>query len=150
QSVTITAAAGTQSGFQLAFAVSNHSPLHTLLLLAGGQVPWLRVLLIVTINGQPNVLMDGMVTHQEVSGSNDPGVSTLTWGGKDLSIAMDQEEFSGLPYPAMPVEARVALIVAKYAIFGMIPLVIPAIFSDLPIPIDRIPVQQGTDLQYVA
>jgi hypothetical protein len=149
QSVTVTSAAGAQSGFQLTFAVSNHSPLHTLLLLAGGQVPWLRVLLVVTLNGQPNVLMDGLVTHQEVSGSNDPGVSTLTVSGKDLSIAMDQEEFSGLPFPAMPAEARVALIVAKYAIFGMIPLVVPSIFSDLPIPVDRIPVQQGTDLQYI-
>ena len=34
-------------------------------------------------------------------------------------------DFSGIPYPAMPPEARVALIIAKYAMFGMIPLVIP-------------------------
>lgn len=149
QGVTVTSAAGSQSGFQLTFAVNPHSPLHTLLLLAGGQVPWLRVMLVVTINGQPSVLMDGLVTHQEVTGSNDPGASTLTVSGKDLSIAMDQQEFSGLPYPAMPAEARVALMIAKYAIFGMIPVVIPALFSDLPIPTDRIPVQQGTDLQYI-
>jgi len=150
QSVSVTSATGTASGFQLTFAVSSHSPLHTLLLLAGGRVPWLRVLLVVTINGQPQVLMDGLVTHQEVAGSNDPGVSTLTVTGKDLSVAMDQIEMSGLPFPAMPVEARIALIIAKYAIFGMIPLVIPAIFSDLPLPIDRIPSQQGTDLQYIS
>lgn len=149
QSITVTSAAGSASGFQLAFAVSNHSPLHTLLVLAGGQVPWLRVLLVLTINGRPDVLMDGMVTHQELAGSNEPGQSTLTVSGKDLSVAMDQQEFSGLPYPAMPAEARVALMIAKYAVFGMIPLVIPAVFSDLPIPVERIPVQQGTDLQYI-
>jgi hypothetical protein len=150
QSVTVTSAAGTASGFQISFMISSHSPLHTLLLLAGGQVPWLRVMLIVTINGQANVLMDGMVTHQEVTGSNDPGQSTLTVSGKDISVAMDQQEFSGLPFPAMPAEARVALMIAKYAIFGMIPIVIPSIFTDLPIPVDRIPVQQGTDLQYIS
>ena len=56
------------------------------------------------------------------------------------------QDFSGLPFPAMPVEARVALLCAKYAPFGIIPLVIPSLFPDVPIPIDRIPAQQGTDL----
>jgi hypothetical protein len=149
QSVTVTTAAGAASGFQLTFAVSSHSPLQTLLVLAGGRIPWMRVLLVVTINGQPQVLSDGLVTNQEVSASNDPGASTLTVTGKDLTTAMDQIEMSGLPFPAMPAEARIALIIAKYAMFGMIPLVIPAFFSDLPLPIDRIPTQQGTDLQYV-
>ena len=42
----------------------------------------------------------------------------------------------GLPYPAMPLlEARFALICAKYAAFGIIPLPIPAFFPDVPIPI---------------
>jgi hypothetical protein len=49
----------------------------------------------------------------------------------------------------MPAEARVALIIAKYAVFGMIPLVIPSPFIDLPIPVERIPIHQGTDLSYV-
>ncbi len=40
---------------------------------------------------------------------------------------MDLQDFSGLPYPAMPVEARVALILAKYAMFGMIPLIVPTL-----------------------
>jgi hypothetical protein len=49
----------------------------------------------------------------------------------------------------MPPEARVALIVAKYAMFGLIPLVIPSLFTDVPLPTDRIPAHQGTDLNYV-
>jgi hypothetical protein len=49
----------------------------------------------------------------------------------------------------MPIEARVALICAKYAMFGIIPLPVPVLFPDVPIPIDRIPAQQGTDLEYV-
>jgi hypothetical protein len=64
--------------------------------------------------------------------------------GQDLTAVMDQIDFSGFPYPAMPAEARVALIVAKYAVFGMIPLVIPSILID-----ERIPTHQGTDLAYL-
>jgi hypothetical protein len=59
------------------------------------------------------------------------------------------QEFTGIPYPAMPAEARVALIVAKYAIYGMVPLVIPSLLPDVPNPLERIPIHQGTDLAYV-
>lgn len=149
QSVQVTSAAGSRSGFQLAFSLQNNSPLHTLLVLAGGQVPWLRVMIVVTINSMPTVMMDGLITKQEVSGSNEPGQSTLTITGEDLSVAMDQQEFNGIPYPAMPAVARVALIIAKYALFGMIPLVIPQIFTDVPIPVDKIPTHEGTDLSYI-
>jgi hypothetical protein len=62
---------------------------------------------------------------------------------------MALQDFSGIPYPAMPPEARVALIIAKYAVFGIIPLVIPSLFPDLPIPVERIPVQEGNDLDYI-
>jgi hypothetical protein len=58
-------------------------------------------------------------------------------------------DFTGIPYPAMPAEARVALIIAKYAVFGMIPMVIPSVFMDVPIPTERIPTHQGKDLEYI-
>ncbi len=149
QSFEVTSAAGTRSGFQLKFAVSNRSPLHTLLVLAGGQVPWLRVLIVVTLNSLPLVMMDGLITQQQISGSNEPGMSVLTVTGEDLSVAMDQQEFNGLPYPAMPAEARVALVLAKYVMFGLVPLVVPQLFSDVPIPVDKIPLHDGTDLAYI-
>lgn len=149
QSFEVTSAAGSRSGFQLKFTVNNRSPLHTLLLLAGGRVPWLRVLIVVTTNSLPTVMMDGLITQQQITPGANAGESTLTVTGEDLSVAMDQQEFNGLPYPAMPAEARVALVVAKYAIFGMVPLVIPQLFPDVPIPVDKIPVHDGTDLAYV-
>jgi hypothetical protein len=49
----------------------------------------------------------------------------------------------------MPPEARVALIIAKYAMFGLIPLVIPSFSTDLPIPTERVPKHEGTDLEYI-
>jgi hypothetical protein len=135
--------------FQLTFTLNNRSPLHTLFLIAGGQTPLLRVIIIVTINGTPNVLMDGVMTNQQVSPGSKPGESTLTITGEDLSKVMGLIDFSGIPYPAMPAEVRILLIIAKYAMFGMIPLVIPSLFTDVPIPVERYPIHQGTDLQYI-
>ena len=43
----------------------------------------------------------------------------------------------------MPPEARVALILAKYAMLRIVPLVIPSVLIDVPIPIEPIPRQQG-------
>jgi len=148
-SVQITSAAGSASGFQLSFTLTNKSPLQTLFLVAGAQTPLLRVIIIATVNGSPQVLMDGVMTNQQVSPGSKPGYSTLTVTGEDLTKVMDLEDFSGIPYPAMPPEARVALIIAKYAVYGIIPLVIPSLFTDIPIPTDRIPTQQGTDLAYI-
>lgn len=148
-SAQVTVATGTRSGFQLTFALSNDSPLHAAFLLVAGQTPLLRFIVILTINGFPNVLMDGVMTRNEVTPGAKPGQSTLTITGEDLSRVMDLQDMSGLPYPAMPLEARVALIIAKYAVFGMIPLVIPSLFTDVPIPVERIPAQQGTDLKYI-
>jgi hypothetical protein len=147
--VQVTTAAGSASGFQLSFTLNNRSPLQTLFLIAGAQTPLLRVILIATINGNPNVLIDGVMTNQQVSPGGKPGESTLTITGEDLTKVMALQDFSGIPYPAMAPEARVALIIAKYAVFGVIPLVIPSPFTDLPIPVERIPIHQGTDLSYV-
>ncbi|HSS22517.1 MAG TPA: hypothetical protein VLL54_20770 [Pyrinomonadaceae bacterium] len=147
--VQVTTAAGTSSGFSLSFTLNNRSPLHTLFLVAGAQTPLMRVLIVLTINGTANVLMDGVMTNQQVSPGSKPGESTLTITGEDLTKVMSLIDFSGMPFPAMPPEARVALIIAKYAMFGMIPLVIPSLFTDFPIPVERIPIQQGTDLAYI-
>ena len=147
--VQVTTAAGTPSGFSLSFTLSNRSPLHTLFLIAGAQAPLLRVIIIVTLNGQANVLMDGVMTNQQVSPGSKPGESVLTITGEDLTKVMSLIDFTGIPYPAMPPEARVALIIAKYAMFGMIPLVIPSLFTDFPIPVERIPIHQGKDLEYI-
>ncbi len=149
-SVEVTTASGERSVFQFTFNVSTKSPLHTIFLLAGGAVlPLMRVILIATFRGEPHVLIDGVVTHQRVSGGTAPGQSVLTVSGDDLTNVMNQIDFSGVPYPAMPAEARVALCIAKYAFLGIIPMVIPSILIDIPIPTKEIPRHQGTDLAYI-
>ena len=43
----------------------------------------------------------------------------------------------------MPAEGRVALMLLKYAVLAIVPLVIPSVLIDIPIPTTRIPRQQG-------
>jgi hypothetical protein len=148
-SAQVNISSGQASGFQLTFTTGKNSILTTQLIPGGFFDPLKRVILVVTVNGVATVLMDGIITRQEVTPSNDPGQSTLTITGGDLTAVMDLIDFSGIPYPALPAEARVALICAKYALYGIVPLVIPGVLIDVPIPIERIPVQQGTDLRYV-
>ncbi len=148
--VQVTTTAGQNSGFQLTFTLSNRSPLQTLFLLAGNSpIPLLRVIIIATINGTPKVLMDGFMTDHHISPGSDAGHSSLTISGEDLTVAMKYIDFTGVPFPAMPAEARVATILAKYAMFGVLPLIIPSIMIDVPVPTDKIPRQEGTDYDYI-
>lgn len=152
--VKVTTAAGTPSGFQMRFRINSKSELNTIFLIAVGQntsvgTPPLRVVVVVTLNGRRQPLFDGVVTNVELQPGQQGQAGTITVTGEDLTKVMDLIDFSGLPFPAMPIEARVALICAKYAAFGIIPLPIPALFPDVPIPIERIPAQKGTDLAYI-
>jgi hypothetical protein len=153
-SVHVTSAAGSASGFQLSFQFSAKSALNSIFLIAAGTntsmaTPPLRVILVVTLNGTPQPLFDGVMTNVEVQAGQNGSPGTVTVTGEDLTKIMDMQDLSGLPFPALPIEARVALLCAKYAPFGLIPVVIPVLFPDIPIPVDKIPAQQGTDLQYI-
>jgi len=154
QSVTVTTAAGSPSGFQMQFAFNSSSELNTIFLIAPAlsssvATPPLRILLIITINGMPTPLFDGIMTNVQVQPGQNGNPGTVNVTGDDLTKIMDTQAFDGVPFPAMPIAARVALICAKYAAYGIIPLPIPEIFLDVPIPVEKIPAQQGTDLNYI-
>jgi hypothetical protein len=140
----------TPGGFELTFALSTRSPLQTLFLLTGGStIPVLRVVIVATVRGSAEVLMDGVMTNHELRPGSGRQPSKLVIKGKDLTALMDYIELDGIPYPAMPPAVRVLLVLAKYAALGVIPMVIPSVVEDLPIPIERIPRHQGTDYAYV-
>jgi hypothetical protein len=147
-SAQVTSTAG-RSGFQLVFSWAKGSPIDVDLQ-SGFFDPLVRVILVVTVNGTPQVLIDGLITRQDMAPSDQPGMSTFTVTGSDMSAAMELTNLTGLiPYPAMPAEAVVALIVAKYAILGVIPLIIPSPLINVPLPTEQIPKQLGTDLDYL-
>jgi len=149
QSAQITVTAGQRTGFQMTFAVSRTSLLTTTLIPAGYFDPGIRVILVVTVNGVPTPVIDGLITRQEVGISDNIGQSVLTVTGEDVSVAMDLIKWQGIPMPPSPAAGRVAMIIAFYAMFGMIPLVIPELFPSIPLPTDRIEMQQGTHLEYI-
>src|ERR1043166_8144961 len=139
-----------RSGFQLSFTVSNNSPLHTLFLITGGSpISILRVVIVVIVSGTPQVIMDGVVTNHQIAPGTDASHSTLSITGEDLTVLMDKIDFSGFPFPATPAEGRVALFLLNYAFLGLVPLIIPSVLIDVPIPTTRIPAQKGTDLAYI-
>jgi hypothetical protein len=139
-----------QSGFKLTFSLDKQSPLQITFLLAGGlPLLFLRCILVVTVNGSKNVLIDGVITQNEITPGDKGSNSTLILYGKDLTALMNQVNWSGFPFPACPREARVLLLLAKYAMFGVIPLIIPSILLDISLPIESIPAQQGSDLDYI-
>jgi hypothetical protein len=151
QQVEVTHSDEGQSGFQITFQVGRSGPsdlvdyalLSNPLLKATN-----RVVLTVTINAIPRVLMDGIITQQQFSPSNQPGASTLTVTGEDVSMMMDLEEKSA-EHPAQDETVIALKLIASYAQYGLIPMVIPPMVIDPPIPIERVPVQQATDLEYL-
>lgn len=149
QSVQVTSARD-RSGFQLRFSLGKRSLLQLALLPAGFFDPIItRVVIMVTLSGVPQVLMDGFITRQELSQSNTAGESTLTVTGEDLSVAMDIVE-KVLPYPAMPDAAKVAVTLAPYATLGMTPVIIPPLVTTVQSPTSRIESQAAkTDLAYI-
>ncbi|HEV7661594.1 MAG TPA: hypothetical protein VGO55_17275 [Allosphingosinicella sp.] len=140
----------TRSGFQLSFAVSKKSILLTTLLPAGYFDPIsTRVVIIATVGGFPHVLMDGLVTQQQLQPSSNPAESTLTITGEDLSLAMDVVHVSR-PFPAMNEVAIVNLILAPYLALGIVPVVIPAIVPIIQSPTEAWDSQVNqTDRDYI-
>jgi len=139
-----------KSGFQLVFSISKNSPLLTTMLPVGYFDPMItRVIIVVSLGGMPSAIMDGIVTRQELVPSSEPGQSTLTITGEDLSVLMDIVEMPFMRYPATPDIGQIYVILAKYLAFGVVPLAIPPFINDVPIPTVKVPTHQGTDLAYL-
>lgn len=148
--VQVSIAAVEKSGFDLTFAVSKASPLITDLLPSGFFDPPTRVIITVTIRGEQYVLMDGVITTQEMVPSDEAGKSVLSVKGEDLTRMLDLVDLSGFPFPCLQPELRIALMIAKYIpVYGIVPLIMPSILFDVPNPLVEIPAQKGTDLTYI-
>ncbi len=148
-SIQVTTTMGAQGGFQLKFTWGKNSALEQLH--AGGFFdPRQRVIIAVTVNGATEVLMDGIITKQDLTPSGDAGKSTFTATGVDLTALMDFIDLTGIPYPAMPIFAIVELILAKYLPLGVVPVAIPPIIALIQNPIARFMKQDGTDYAYVS
>ncbi len=151
QSAQVTLNDEGRSGFQLTFHIGRSGPMDLLdysLLLNPLLRPFNRVVLIVIFNVIPHILIDGIITNQQINPGTEPGSATLTLTGEDVSIMMDMKK-KRAEHPAQD-ETLIALkLIASYPQYGLIPKVLPPGLIDFPMPTDRIPVQQGTDLEYL-
>lgn len=151
QNVQVTHNDRGRSGFQISFHAGRSGPMDFLdypLLSLPVLKPFNRVVLIVTFNAMPRVLMDGIITDQQLSPGDQPGSGTLTVTGEDVSLMMDMKEVSA-EHPAQNEMIVANKIILSYAQYGLKPAVIPPPSIDFPNPIERTPVQQGTDMQYL-
>lgn len=140
-----------RSGFQITFQIGRSGPSDLLdyqLLSSPLLKPFDRVILTVIFNALPRVLMDGIITNQQFAPGSEPGTSTLTVTGEDVSVMMDMEEKIA-EHPAQDETIIANKIILSYAQYGLIPMVIPPPTLDPPNPMARIPVQHGTDMQYL-
>jgi hypothetical protein len=138
------------SGFQLEFKAdrTSISPrdfqlLATRILAAGN-----RVVLKVSIGGKSRILMDGFITHIELSHSKASGASTISVTGEDVSVKMDLHEESN-EYPGLGHFAIVTAVLAKYALYGVLPKVMPTLSDLASDPLERVPQQNATDREYI-
>ncbi len=152
-SVEVTHSDGGPSGFQLTFQAGRSGPLdlvdYPLLLNPLLLKPFNRVVLVVTFDVLPQVIMDGIITQVQLAPNEQPGASTISVMGEDVSVLMDMDD-KITPHPSMDDFARVNRVLLPYlGRFQMIPVVLPTIFSKFPSPTEEIPVQTTTDREYL-
>ncbi len=137
---------GNGDGFQLTFTLGKDLGVEYGLLTAGALEPFSRVILAVVFGVVPEVLIDGIITHHEITPSGEPGQSTLTINGRDVSVMLDLEEKDDA-FPNQPDFVIVTSILARYAQYGIVPMPTPT--PDVPIMLQRVPRQAETDLQFI-
>ncbi|MEI8021200.1 MAG: hypothetical protein WCH39_23540 [Schlesneria sp.] len=137
------------SGFELKFTWFNG--LDEKLGLGRGTLPgMLRVVIAVTMQATPQVLMDGIVSRHSMSPGGARGTGpTLTLQGEDLTRAMNYTQLDGVPFPGQSPENRVSSILRKYSGLGIRAEVVAPVQLDLELPTNNVGHQKGTDLQYI-
>lgn len=148
-SAQVTVTAGQASGFQLVFDLAKSAVINKRLLASGFFDPQIRVILVVTVSGIPTVLMDGVVTQQEVDVANEAGSSTLTITGEDLTVLMDLVEKNAYSFPSLSDAESAEQIIGLYAQYGIKPHVVKEVFPYIPPSDVQTNFQQGTDLAYL-
>jgi hypothetical protein len=151
QSVEVTHNDEGRSGFQMTFSVGRAGPLQLMdygLLANPLLQPFNRVVLVVTFNVVPKVLCDCIITHRQLTPAAQPGASTLTVTGEDVSTMMDlKQKIHEDPAQVEPI--IVAKLILQYSQYQVVPIVLPPPTMDVPLPIVRTPVFRGTDYAYL-
>ncbi len=139
-----------RSGFEMVFDAKRSDALAGVHPIAQeqGLKAGARVVLMATLGVVPKVLMDGIVETAEMKPPETGGTAKLTVRGKDLTFLMDREEREAM-HPAQGPGEIALLVLARYAQYGVIPMVIPPTSAERPNPLDRVPMQRATDFAFL-
>jgi hypothetical protein len=147
RSVEVSMSNSGRDGFQLTFAIDRDTLVDASLVASGVFEPPSRVVVTLIVGGIPEVLIDGIITDLQYTASPEPGGSTLHVTGEDLTVMMDLEDQSRT-FEARPDSVIVLELLAPYmARYQIVPAVTPT--TDVPLPTERTPTQQGTDLAHI-
>jgi hypothetical protein len=142
ETVEVTHQLGERSGFQVTFSAPYADlmgPVFTV---------FNRLVLMVIVQAKAQVLIDGFITNQSHQPGDTPGASRLTLTGEDVSLAMDREDKPAV-HPGQSDAVIAAKLIGKYAMYGLIPAIVPPEFSLSPSPTGDAPRQSSTDLAYL-
>jgi hypothetical protein len=148
QQAEVRESAGGQSGFQLSFWAGKRSRVSEAMVARLFDPPT-RVILSVVVRGRRHVLVDGVVTRHDYAPSNKAGQTLLTLSGTDLTFYMDLVDATGRSFPAAPPFTQVVMMLAPYASLGILGRVVPNVIQLLTNPVEKIPLQRGTDLAHI-
>jgi hypothetical protein len=151
ESVTVTHPETGPCGFQLTFnadRTSAFTPDYALLLDHALMVGMRVVIVIILSNGVPNVISDGFITHVQMAHSKVFGAATISVTGEDVGVMMDRID-EAAQFPGLGDMTIVEALLAKYVVLGVIPIVFPTPISVVSNPLERVPVQNGTDRAYI-
>ncbi|MBK8988261.1 MAG: hypothetical protein IPM39_19705 [Chloroflexi bacterium] len=110
--------------------------------------PGSRLVIAMTLNATPSVLLDGVIDHIQLNPPQAGQAATITISGGDVSRLMDLVDVNmALPLPN--ITAVVTAILAKYIPLGITPAIIPTIKEFTRLPIERAFFQKGSDLHYL-
>lgn len=152
QSAEVTHADDDRSGFSITFQLGRSAagaPQDYPLLKHPLLQPFSRVRLAVTLQGVPEVLIEGVITRHDFPPSSQAGASTLTVTGEDLGVLMDLRE-EPHSYPGQGPYAIVQQILGRYTSQGVVAKVIPPKGVTNPSPNEPSTAQQVTDYRFVS
>lgn len=135
---------GEGDGFQLTFRAARDTVLDYSLVGTLGLMK--RVSLGVIFGATPEPLVEGVITDLQLTPSAEPGATTLTVSGRDVSVMMELEE-KNRPFRNQNDGVIAASVLAPYAEYGITPA--PAQTADTPIETQRVPRQAETDLAFL-
>jgi hypothetical protein len=145
--VRVTDSADSEDVFEITFSVSKDTPIEYGPFTSGSVSILNRVLIGVIFGVTPETILDGVITKYSFSPSNEPGKSTLTVTGSDISLLFDLED-ANYQYDGRPDSVIFAQIIAqRYARYLIVPK--PTLTTVVPLPIQYTPSQAETDRAYI-